>query len=143
MDSGGTTTNRQRDRGHVLRWPLGLLLVYAGAIKWFELQRFASHVADFGIVVDSLAKPAAWTICVVECLLGFGLLANVRAAAAATAILLVGFMLVLAYGMAIGLDIECGCLGSGFPMKLATQFQLDAALLVWSIFIRRWGHKCR
>ncbi len=130
-------------RCRVLRLPLGLLFIYSGTIKLFELQRFANHVADFGIVFDGLVKPVALTVCVVEVILGLGLLINVRVAPAATGLMLFGFMSVLLYGMAMGLDIECGCLGSGYPMNLASQFKMDTMLLVWCTLTQWCCRKCK
>ena len=48
-----------------------------------------------------------------ELLAGLGLLFDVRGAVGLTACLLTVFVGVLTYGIAIGLDIECGCFGSG------------------------------
>ncbi len=49
--------------------------------------------------------------------------------------MLMSFMAVLAYGIAIGLDIQCGCFGIGHRTSLGQQLLTDFALLSWSLLI--------
>ena len=125
------------------RGALGLLFVYAGAIKLLDLPRFTRHVGDFGIVFDSLVNLVAITLCVTELTLGVGLLVNVRGALPAIVGLLLFFIGVLVYGIAIGLDIECGCWGTEFGMTLGTQLTTDLGLLGWCSLIHWSCQKCK
>ena len=88
-------------------------------------------MGDFGIVLDGLVKPVAFLVCTVELGLAYALWQQRWWAMLATAALLVGFLGVLSYGVAIGLDIECGCFGSGYKLKLQQQLGVDLALLLW------------
>jgi anaerobic C4-dicarboxylate transporter len=97
-------------------------------------------VGDFGIVWDRLIWPTAGLICVAELLCGVALLAKRRGSLLAVALLLCGFVGVLIYGIAIGLDIHCGCLSVGARWSLNVQLAIDIGLLLWCILIH-WSCK--
>ena len=44
--------------------------------------------------------------------------------------LLLTFIGVLTYGIGLGLDIDCGCLGPGYHVSLRTQLLIDAGLVL-------------
>lgn len=117
--------------GRLLNWPLGLLFLYSGSVKIFRLPQFAQSVGEFGIVLDGLVKPTAFMVCIVELGLAYVFWQQRSWAMLATATLLLGFVGVLLYGVAIGLDIECGCFGSGYKLKLRQQLGIDLVLLLW------------
>ncbi len=123
----------RRVLSRLLHWPLGLLFLYSGCVKIFRLPQFAQSVGDFGIVLDGLVKPVAFTVCIVELGLAYVLWQQRSWAMLATATLLACFLGVLSYGVAIGLDIECGCFGSGFRLKLRQQLGVDLGLLLWCV----------
>lgn len=97
--------------------------------KFSDPSGFAQTIAAFGLVLPAFIPPVVWLLILTELLVGIGVLCRIKMAIAAMMALLVLFMAVLAYGMAIGLDINCGCLGqadlSGLPQALAR----DVALL--------------
>jgi hypothetical protein len=115
----------------LLHWPLALLFLYSGCVKLFNLSQFEQAVGEFGIVLDSLVGPTAFIVCVVELGLALALWQQKSWSILATATLLCGFLGVLSYGIAIGLDIECGCFGSGYKLKLRQQIVVDLLLLLW------------
>jgi len=90
-------------------------------------------VGEFGIVLDGLVKPVALLVCIVELALAYVLWKQKSWAMLATSALLLGFVGVLSYGVAIGLDIECGCFGSGYKLKLKQQLGVDLVLLLWCL----------
>ena len=115
----------------LFHWPLALLFLYSGVTKLLRLSQFAQAVGEFGIVLDSLVKPTAIAVCLVELGLAYALWQQKSWSITATAILLIGFLGVLSYGIAIGLDIQCGCFGSGYELKLQQQTAIDLGLLLW------------
>jgi uncharacterized membrane protein YphA (DoxX/SURF4 family) len=119
----------------LIRLTLGLMFAYSGAVKLLDIVGFADHVGDYGIVADSLVPASAWAIIVVEIVMGVGLLCRSRICLLGIAMLLVGYLLVLIYGIAIGLDVECGCLGSGYRVAMPTQVMFDVGLLSLVIFV--------
>lgn len=118
---------------YLVHWPLALLFLYSGGAKLLRLPQFAESVGDFGIVLDGLVRPTAIIVCIAELGLGYVLWQRKSWSLLATAALLLSFIGVLAYGVAIGLDIECGCFGSGLKFKLGQQLGIDLILLVWCL----------
>ncbi len=121
----------------VMRFPLGLVFVYSAAVKLWQWPRFAQHVGEFGIVLDSVVKPTAAVVCCLELIIGVGILAHAKWAFPATIALLFVFMAVLSYGIVIGLDIECGCFGTGHSFSLSSQWLIDLVIVVWTFCARR------
>jgi len=91
------------------RWLLGLVFLYGGIPKLFEISDFAETVGAYGIIPDGVLQPVALGIAVLEVVAGFGLFARKRMAQHLTAVMLVVFIGVLSYGIWLGLDIDCGC----------------------------------
>ena len=56
--------------------------------------------------------------------------ANLRGSLTFVFCLLVLFIGVLAYGIALGLDIDCGCLGPATSRSLSTALAIDVGLLI-------------
>ncbi|MGL5120306.1 MAG: MauE/DoxX family redox-associated membrane protein [Plesiomonas shigelloides] len=104
--------------------------------KFFDPKGFAQTIAAFGLVLPAFIPYIVWLLILTELLVGIGVLCRVKMAIASMMVLLVLFMAVLAYGMAIGLDINCGCLGqadlSGLPQALGRDaVLLGMCLLLW------------
>lgn len=131
IDRDSPKLTRSRVASRFFHWPLALLFLYSGAIKLFRLPQFAQTVGDFGIVLDSFVQPTALMVCVIELGIAYALFQQKTWSMLATAILILGFLGVLSYGLAIGLDIECGCFGSGYKLKLREQLVVDLMLLPW------------
>ena len=117
----------------MLRIPLGLLFVYSSGVKLWQWPRFAQQVGEYGIVWDSVVKPVAVVVCCLELAIGLGVLTHARGSLAATMVMLFGFIAVLSYGTAIGLDIECGCFGTGHSLSLRHQLLVDLLIVAWTI----------
>jgi len=113
------------------RLSLALVFLSAGISKLGDIPLFASRIGDFGLVHDSLVVPAAWIVSILEVLLGIALAWNVRGSLVAALVLLGIFIGVLAYGIYLGLDIECGCLGPGYHVNIRTQLIIDLLLVGW------------
>ena len=121
---------------------LGLVLVVAGVSKLLDLQDFEQRIGDFGLVYDALVTPAAWAIVLAELLIGFSLVMHLRGSLTSAIVLLLLFISVLAYGLALGLDVECGCFGPAVHVSLGTQLLTDFGLLL-ICFIIYWTEQRR
>lgn len=134
--------NRTAISDVLLRTPrlvLALIFVVAGVVKFTDIIDFSMRIGDFGLVHDSLLVPAAWIVALAEIFTGIGLVLNVRACLYSALVLLTMFVGVLAYGVFLGLDIECGCFGHGYQVKLKTQLLIDLGfILLWAIVF--WSH---
>ena len=96
-----------------VRIPLGLAFVAAGALKFGDLGGFADVIDGFGLLPDPLVPFVALLLPILEVAAGAGLALDIRGSLSVVSGLILLFMGVLAYGIARGLDIDCGCYGPG------------------------------
>jgi uncharacterized membrane protein len=94
---------------------LGGVFIFAGGSKLLAPEVFAVLIEAFGIVPDVLLLPVAIGLPLVEVIAGIGLLFDIRGSLAAITGLLVLFIVVLGYGIWMGLDVDCGCFGPEDP----------------------------
>ena len=90
-----------------------VLFLYAGINKLLEPRSFAIVIDAFGLVPDPLIMPIAIALPILEIGAAVGLLFDVRGSLGALTGLLVFFIVVVSYGISMGLDIDCGCFGPG------------------------------
>ncbi|HYA18315.1 MAG TPA: MauE/DoxX family redox-associated membrane protein [Bryobacteraceae bacterium] len=98
------------------RLALAALFLYSGIAKLREpWLQFAISIEGFKIVPDYLLEPMARTLPWLEVIAGAGLFVNVLAgwAALATALMLVVFNTAGIWAYSKGLQVDCGCFGSG------------------------------
>lgn len=118
-----------------VRTVIAVIFVCSGTIKLFSLQAFALTVGEFGIVLDELVMPVSFGVCIVEVIAGAGMLFGIRWCTWILSGLLLLLMGVLAYGIWIGLDIDCGCWGEGVHVKLQTQLIIDFLILAGLLWV--------
>lgn len=95
----------------LVRLTLGVLFVVAGIMKLRDPEAFTVVIDAFGLVPDSVSKVLSIALPVIEIIAGLGLIFNITLALHGVSLLLLVFMAILAYGMHLGLDIDCGCYG--------------------------------
>jgi len=94
---------------------LAIIFFLGGLPKLFALDDFAQVISNYGLLPDSLLYPAAIILPLFEMVIALGLLANKRWAVFFALALLSLFIIVLSYGIYLGLDIDCGCFGPEDP----------------------------
>ena len=114
---------------------IGLVFIGAGTTKIFFFADFVQSVGDFGIVWDPAVRPFSVLVCGTEIVGGIGLLWNKRLATALLGMLLVSFIIALAYGKYLGLDIDCGCFGPAYKVSLLTQIVIDVIISCGLLFV--------
>lgn len=110
----------------ICRWAVVGVFLWAAGAKSLDLAAFARTIGDFGLVWPGWAAPAAVAMLAAEFVAGGLLFCRRRAGYVLAAALLVAYTAVIAYGIAIGLDIECGCLG---PADRWAAMSLQASLV--------------
>lgn len=95
----------------IARWSVAAVLLWAAVAKSIDVGALARTIRDFGLVWPGWEYTTATAILVAETAAGLLLLFKRPFGYALAAVLLIAFTAVIAYGMSIGLDIECGCLG--------------------------------
>jgi len=127
----------------LLRWGLGCVFVYAGAIKLADPETFAVLIDAYGIVPQRLLMPAAVALPALEAAAGIGLIFDIKGSLAAIAGLMGVFIAVLSYGILMGLDVDCGCFGRDDPEAeafhgLRSSLYRDLAMLAGVFFLCGW-----
>ncbi len=97
------------------RLVLGAVWVYAGWAKIADPDAARRAVRAYELFPEALVKPIAWGLPFVELALAVLLIVGfaTRPAAVASAVLLAGFIGMIAWAWARGLSIDCGCFGGG------------------------------
>lgn len=124
-----------------LRLMLGAVFTYAGLLKMLDIQAFADSIASFRLLPPTAVSALAITLPPFEIITGLLLIARRHVFLAALAILCMGvvFSLALAWALARGLEVDCGCFGAGKLTRaqtwwaLARDVILIAATLYWSV----------
>jgi uncharacterized membrane protein YphA (DoxX/SURF4 family) len=117
-----------------LRLIIGLLFVYAGALKLSNPEGFAVTINIYGLTTWRMSGVLSYVIPTVEILAGLGLALDVKGGLALVVAQLLGFMAVLLYALHLGLDADCGCFGTpkntdNAPTGPLVAFLRDAAML--------------
>ncbi|MEJ2156387.1 MAG: MauE/DoxX family redox-associated membrane protein, partial [Desulfobacteraceae bacterium] len=99
----------------LLRVGIGALFVISGAAKLAAPEQFTFIIDAYGLIPDALVSPAALVLSGLELLAGIGMILGVRGAQIIITALLLLFMMVLGYGIWLGLDVDCGCFAAGDP----------------------------
>jgi hypothetical protein len=94
---------------HGFRLFIGGLFLYTGATKLIDTAGFSQSIAAYGILPAFLLPCAALGLPAVEVVAGFGTLLNKRWAILGILAMMIMFTGVLGYGVAVGLEIDCGC----------------------------------
>ena len=114
----------QRGLFWALRLGLGGLLLWSGVVKVGDPASFATEIGNYHFL-PSLAPIMAVTMPSIEIVIGLALIAAprawVRPAALAAVAILGVFTIAVISVVARGIDVECGCFGSGSgPVTMVT-----------------------
>ena len=122
---------------------LGMIFLYSGISKLIDPQSFAVIIEAFGLVPEILIDPIALGLPVLEIIVAFGLLFDIRGSLAVTTALMVLFIAILGYAIHMGLDIDCGCFGPDDPEAeafhgLRLALCRDGVIMVGIIYLYIW-----
>lgn len=129
------------------RWLIAAVFLFAAIPKLLDLKAFAEIVNAYAILPGYLVFPAAIAIPVVEVVLAGGLIIGRWQSTLGSLLLLLFFILLLAYSIHVGLDIDCGCFGPEDPEYsafhgLRSALWRDLAMLV-PLFYSLWYFRYR
>jgi len=113
------------------------IFLAAGIAKLREpWLQFAVSINTFKIVPDSMLEPIARTLPWFEVVLGLAILSGVYLKWTSTlaSLILAGFLSLLIRSWALGLEVDCGCFGSGEPLGPKT-IARDSVMLILSIAV--------
>lgn len=109
-----------------LRILIGGIFIYAGALKIGDPQAFGDSIATFQVLPPQLIGLIALALPLFEILAGGALIFGQfrRHAAFALLILALAFAFFLTQAIIRGLQVDCGCFGSGEPSAWSEWFSL-------------------
>lgn len=93
----------------LLRWGLGGLFIYAGALKLSDPSAFVIQLEKYGLLPAVLLDPVSWLLPLIEILAGVATLLGLRGGAEIISLLLVVFLAAIVHAWWSGLDVPCGC----------------------------------
>lgn len=123
----------------LLRWALGLIFIYSGAIKIALPQQFLENILSYQLTGPLLSEVAAIVLPWLELLLGTALLVRLLPVGSSLGVALLGLVFIVFQASAVvrGLSISCGCFGTdgedmvGKFTLLRTGLIFLAALIVY------------
>ncbi|HSO18506.1 MAG TPA: MauE/DoxX family redox-associated membrane protein [Desulfosarcina sp.] len=126
-----------------LRWILGSVFVWSGVVKLMDPPTFAVLIDAYGLLPDVLVLPVAVMLPILEVLAGAGLMVDLRGSLAVISGLLILFVVILGYGIRMGLDVDCGCFGPEDPEaeafhNLRPALYRDLTMLAAAAFLYVW-----
>jgi len=127
----------------ILRVGLGGLFVVSGVLKLASMSAFEEAMGAYGLDPEWGLAAAAVGLSVFELAAGLGLIVDVRGTLACVTGLLLVFIGVLLYGIYLGLDVDCGCLGPADPESymgagLGAVVLRDFGLLIICAYLYWW-----
>ena len=99
----------------LLKLTIGIVFLYSGITKIAAPLAFSTIIDAYGIIPEATTLPAAMVLASLEIMAGSGLLMEIRGSLTLVSCLLALFMIILYYGIYMGLDIDCGCFGPNDP----------------------------
>lgn len=96
----------------IIRISLAILFIYGGGIKLLDPKAFAGTISAYDLVPEMLLPVVAVGLPFLETVAGIGLLFDIRGSLAVISSLVGMFIMVLGYGVALNLDVDCGCFGA-------------------------------
>ena len=125
------------------RWVLGTVFIYAGGTKLMEPEVFGLLIQAYGIVPDGLILPIAVFLPVCEVIAGIGIVFDIKGSLGILSGLVLFFLIILGYGIYMGLDVDCGCFGPADPEArafhgLRQAFYRDLFLAGAIAFVYAW-----
>ncbi|MBW1771132.1 MAG: DoxX family membrane protein [Deltaproteobacteria bacterium] len=130
----------------LIRLGLGVIFVWAGLAKLFDLEAFAYIISAYELVPESLLVPVAIGLPVLELVAGLGLIFDVRGSLSIAFGLLVMFAFVLWFGILKGLDIDCGCFSADELKEhgaLRLALYRDLGMMAGAIYLFLWRRATR
>ncbi len=127
----------------LIRISLAGIFLWSGVSKLFAPESFGVIIGAYGIIPDNWNLSVAILLPSLEVILAMGLVLDIRGSLAGITGLLVLFMAILAYGIQMGLDVDCGCFGPNDPEAAAfhglrSAFYRDLGLMAGIGYLYVW-----
>lgn len=129
----------------IVRLALAIIFIYAGSAKLIDPKAFARIISHWDLVPEFFLPVVAIGLPTLEVLAGIALIFDMRIGLHTISGMIILFIVILGYGVMLGLDIDCGCFGAQELQErqsLHHAFYRDfvflgaAIFLYWSRYVR-------
>lgn len=96
-----------------------VIFLWSGIAKMLDPEAFFVTIDAFGLLPEALVHLVVYLLPVLEIILSLLLFFEVKGSLSMTAVLMLLFIILLSYGIHMGLEIDCGCFGAEDPEKRA------------------------
>jgi uncharacterized membrane protein YphA (DoxX/SURF4 family) len=128
---------------HLIRVLLCIIFLWSGISKLMAPKEFAVIIDSYGLIPEAWILPLAIFLPLLEMIFGLGLLLDIKGSLGGITGLLMLFVVILSYGIWLGLDVDCGCFG---PQDLEAEafhslrpaLYRDFAMIAGVIFLYFW-----
>ncbi|MCK9227749.1 MAG: DoxX family membrane protein [Syntrophorhabdaceae bacterium] len=95
-----------------VRLALAAIFIYAGSAKLLDPKAFARIISHWDLVPELFLPVVAIGLPLLEVLAGIALIFDMRIGLHTISGMMIMFIIVLGYGVLLGLDVDCGCFGA-------------------------------
>jgi uncharacterized membrane protein YphA (DoxX/SURF4 family) len=99
----------------IIRIILGIIFLWSGLSKLTDISLFGVLINAYGLIPKSWGIPSALILASLEIMAGIGLVVDLHGSLGIVTGLTILFIMILLYGIHMGLDIDCGCFGPSDP----------------------------
>jgi uncharacterized membrane protein YphA (DoxX/SURF4 family) len=130
---------------HLIRVLISVIFLWSGISKLIDPKSFAAIIDAYGLMPETWNMPLATILPLLEIIFGLGLLLDIRGSLAGITSLLILFMMILGYGIWLGLDVDCGCFGLQNPEakafhSLRPAFYRDFVMISGVVYLYFWRY---
>lgn len=130
----------------IIRVVLAVVFLSSGLSKLLDPTSFTVIIEAFGLIPETWTLPVAVILPALEMIAAIGLLFDIRGSLAFITGMLILFMAILAYGIWMGLDIDCGCFGPEDPEakafhSLRPAIYRDVVMMIAIAYLYYWRYR--
>ncbi len=128
---------------HALRLVIVAVFFWSGITKAQHPIQFSEVVDAYGLLPEQLVLITAIALICLEIIAAVGLFFEKRGALTSISVMMILFLMILGYGIYLGLDVDCGCFGPNDPEAVAFHdlrgaFQRDLLLILAIGYLYLW-----
>ena len=129
----------------MIRIVLAIVFLSSGLSKLIDPTSFSVIIEAYGLIQESWVMPVAIALPLLEVVGSLGLLLDIRGSLATISGMLVLFLVILGYGVWMGLDIDCGCFGPEDPEaeafhSLRPAIYRDVVMMIAIAYLYYWRY---
>ena len=126
-----------------VRYCLAAVFLWSGISKLLDPASFGLLIDAYGLIPKTWVIPSAILLSSIEVIAGAGLVLDIHGSLAIITGMMLLFIVILSYGIHMGLDIDCGCFGPRDPEVkafhgLRQALYRDSVMMAGVLFLYAW-----